>query len=254
MNSINCIVCIDLQYNKPGPSYICDKCIHDKTLVCKTFSDIGLPYLTYPKDIPYCSKTNMYPIDRFLDGCLILFKDNKKRLKRIEKCKEEYKIKRKDKIENDYKKVQIIENIKIATSKFSIKLDFETNSVKNIIDKQINDIGIDNTHLLAVIINELYDYTLNIDNLIAERVAILDKIIDEYPLSYKLLDTEIASFRNQLKEYPPIKSLYDEFCVNDKGYLQSIKTSLMQITSSAIHSYVMALHFNRDLEKYGIKI
>jgi len=249
-----CIVCTDLQYNKPGPAFICDKCINDKTLVCKTFSDIGLPYLTYPKDIPYCSKTNMYPIDRFLDGCLILFKDNKKRLKRIEKCKEEYKIKRKEKIENDCKKAQIIENVKIATSKFNIKLDFETNSVKNIIDKQINDIGIDNTHLLAVIINELYDYSKNINNLIAERVAILDKIIDEYYRRYKLPDTEIESFREQLKEHTPVKSIYNEFCINDKGYIQSIKTSLSIISNNACSSYDMALKWKKDLEKYGIKI
>lgn len=210
--------------------------------------------------IPYCHTRALIPIERYFNACLQQVKDHPIRVKKVQKCREKLLASGKLVLETEKKKKQIIENVKIATTKFSVQLDFETNSVQNIIDKQIDSVGIDNINVTTLIINDLYNYGLSMsnkdtmDNMLLDRIKTVDKIIDDYMRQTGCTDLEIASFRGQFKEYAPVKALYEEFCVLDKGKFQKIQTELWSILQTVGYSYRHALIYKKALAPYGITI
>ena len=260
-----CIICTDTEYNIAGHAYICDTCANNPTLVCtynNLYTVIDLPHTCHidVNILPYCHTRFLIPIERYFKACLEKVKDHPIRVKKVQKCKDIMMASIKLILETEKKKKQIIENVKIAATKFSVIIDFETNSVQDIIDKQINLVGIDDINVTTLIINDLYNYSLSISNkdsldkLILDRMARLDKIIDDYARSSNFTDLENTSFRNQFKEYLPVKELYEKFCVLDKGKLSEIQTELYRILGLTVSKYKYILMYKKDLAVYGITV
>ena len=258
--SPDCIVCTDKQYNKPGPAYICDICANDPTLVISNPVSLNLTLgcCAPITNVPYCPTRSIYPIDKYLDACLLLFKDHPGKIKKINKCKDQWLINRKIKVDNDIKKDQLLNNLKLSSNKFNYKIDFDTNSVKDIINKQIEKMGITDQNLMTVIINDLYNYSIimlnkdNTDKFILDRTDILDKTINDNMCG--CYEPELTKVRNQIKNYPAVKTMYTEFCVNDKGDIQNIKRNLYLLVSSISRTYNKAREYVGELATYGIEL
>lgn len=255
-----CIVCVDTEYNTPGPAYICDTCADDPTLVTTNATALGLKpsCCCQVTSVSYCPPKYIYPIGKYFDACLLQFVGHPKKLNHIKKCKEEWETKRKLKLETDAKKQQIINSVKTAAEKFCVKLDFDTNTVKDIINNQFNTLGVDDQNVTTLIIFDLNNYATlisnkdNVDALIATRIAVLDKVINDNMCG--CYDPDLTNVKNKIKELPQVKTMYDGFCINDKGNTENIKMELYRIVNEVWRIYEKARQYKDELAGYGIVI
>lgn len=256
---MNCAICTDIKYDPKNYSYhICNACLVDPTLVCAgdpITNKYGMQYYAI------ANRDGVYSIKSVIEEGLKYYKDSPAKLKKINKYKDEWETKRQNQIKKDTYRKNIIDSVKLAAEKFSVKLDFTTNTVMNIIQNRFtND---ENSDILSVlIINDLDNHAniikdeANAKQLVDDRIKKLDTVVnDNLKAGGLYIDADTHSkLVEKLKEYPPIKAIYDKLAVEDKGDEKELFRSIYLTISEMCRIYQKAKRYTDELGDFGIAI
>jgi len=192
---MNCAICTDQKYDPDlDEYYFCKTCLDDPTLVCIHHPTTNKGY----NNVPYGAMVNrygVYSIKSVIEEGLEFYKDAPMNLKKLQKYKDSWELERQNKIKSDTNRKNIIDTVKLAAEKFSVKLDFTTNTVINMIQNRFNTDG-DSDNLTALIISDLDNHAnfikdeVNAKQLIDTRIAKLDFNIDDTIKTFLYLDPD----------------------------------------------------------------
>lgn len=207
-----CTACEDPTVTIKGPHEITKK----TGLLQSEMDDITFGYsrsLDTNKYYRMYNKVNrFYSIKSIINTAEKLFKDDPKRMKKLEKFKKSWSDDVKNKANHDGRKAKLLENVKLNVQKFDTIIDFNDDKVKQIIADVFRDAGLTNEKVTNMDGDEVYEtdeqiihfLTTELENhtYYLNRKASLDKLIDEQiPTYYRSIVREMLEYDTYVYEY-----------------------------------------------------
>ena len=201
---------------------------------------------------------NYIDVKDAIDMVSNIYKNNPKKLKRILKIKGQIEGQRKNQINYNNLKDNIITSVKVASDKFATTLDFDSNSVKKRINNRFEQMYIHDSNLTNLLINDLSDYATFISNkdnaqkLVEERRQQLNKLVYDFT-HHRVFNSRTTAesdmLMNKILNSDDVKPIYDTFCFKDKGDIDILWKQLESISGGIVGLYVNAIKAKNDLAK-----
>lgn len=168
----------------------------------------------------YSTHQKYYSIKSIIDIGNTLFKSDPKKLKKLEKFKIQIQKDNENKQNTETKRKQVLDSVKLL-GKFIIPIDFDEESVKNIIMKRFNETDINDNQITNLIICDLEDYSYyvlrkaSLDNLISKMIPekyhsyIKGTIYNDYLKKYYKNDDLLSSIFDELLKMYEMKHSKD---------------------------------------------